>query len=412
MYSTWKMLSSKIHSRISPRLFTHNLNNEKGWFKLNLYRAFNRNLTVHIAILSTIFAYHSYHTRTQFLVVVAMSEDSLCFREAYDARLSGRIELEESLIHTVAHYGGLRHQTDAEGQRPYIPAGFENEVRKLVLSQNFQPLDEDNTAIINSIFLSGFQGDVAAVRKLIDSSSISSEHYLRPLMRISTAEGDPQLLRVCFENGFLGTGYLDSELLLGSRVRNNPSTAWLDVLFDFDLHQWRTNPQQLCKWRTWHHLLFMGADCTRWWIEHGGSASRARGLFEHTTGWPGAPTIRVLLDEFGVDWFIDSGTLQLAVQNHDFETVKMLVEAGADVNEYPTDWQMDVREYRAAPLSALHEAMYAKSEKMIRYLAEHGAKLTLEDLHIPDTYNTLPKEYRVFADLVVELGAVKEATSL
>lgn len=269
-----------------------------------------------------------------------------------------------------------------------------------------------DTAIIYSIFLSGYQGDVATVRKLIDSLSIGSEHYLRPLMRISTAAGDPQLLRVCFENSFLGTGFLDSEHLLKSRIRNNPSTAWLDVLFDFDFRQWRTNPRQLCEWRTWHHLLYMGADCTRWWIEHGGHAPRARGLFEHATGWPGAPTVRVLLDHFGVDWFNDSGTLQLAVKNNDFETVKMLVEARADVDEVVTDWQMDIREYRAAPLSALYEALFAKSEKMIQYLAEHGAKLTREELYIPDPYNSLPREYRVFTDLVVELGAVKEETSL
>jgi hypothetical protein len=42
----------------------------------------------------------------------------------------------------VAHYGGLRHEADAEGQRPYIPAHFEDEVRSLVLGENFQPLDD------------------------------------------------------------------------------------------------------------------------------------------------------------------------------------------------------------------------------------------------------------------------------
>ncbi|KAF1839131.1 hypothetical protein BDW02DRAFT_564114 [Decorospora gaudefroyi] len=341
-----------------------------------------------------------------------MSANSLCFEEARNARISGGIQLEECLRHIVAHYGGLRHEADAEGQRPYIPSGFEDEVRNLLLSEDIQPLDDDSVATIHSIFLSGFQGDVAAVRKLIDSFSMNSEYYLRPLMRISTEKGDAQLLRVCFENGFSGTSYLDSEHLLRSRVHSNPTTAWLDVLFEFDFRQWRTDPQQLGQWRTWHHVLYMGAECTRWWIEHGGRTPRVRGLFEHARGWPGAPTVRVLLDQFGVDWFNDSGTLQLAVKNHDFETVKMLVEAGADVNEDVTDWQMDVREHRAAPLSALHMAVFAKSEKMIRYLAEHGAKLERKYVYIPDPYNQLPKEYRVFVDLVVELGAVKEETSL
>jgi hypothetical protein len=155
----------------------------------------------------------------------------------------------------------------------------------------------------------------------------------------------------------------------------------------------------------------MGADCTRWWIEHGGRAPQTLGLLDSAPRWLGAPTVRVLLDQFGVEWFNDSGTLQLAVKNHDFETVKMLVEAGADVNEFPSDWLRDIREHRTAPLSALSMAMYAKSEMMIRYLVEHGAKLTLKQLSIPDPYNTLPKQFRPFADLVVELGAVKEETS-
>jgi hypothetical protein len=355
-----------------------------------------------------------------------MSAKSLCFKEARDAHISGGIELEEYLHHIVSHYTGLRHSEDAEGQRPWFYAGFEDEVRKLVLSENYQPLDEDgkrslaakrsilscttnrllDTTVIYSIFLSGFQGDVAAVRRLIDASAVQSEYYLRPLMEISTAEGHPELLRICFENGFLGTGYLDSNHLLSSRIRNNPSTAWLDVLSDVDFRQWRTNPQQLGEWQTLRHVFYMGTDCVSWWIEHGGRTPRARGVFEVREGWPGAATLQILLNQFGIDWFRDSGTLQLAVKNHDMETVKMLVEAGADVNEDVTDWQTDIREHRAAPLSALHEAVYAKDEAMIRFLVKRGARLPRK--YITDPYNTTPKEFRVFKDLVAELGAIKE----
>ncbi|KAH7082453.1 hypothetical protein FB567DRAFT_447884 [Paraphoma chrysanthemicola] len=156
----------------------------------------------------------------------------------------------------------------------------------------------------------------------------------------------------------------------------------------------------------------MGPDCTRWWIQHGGRAPRARGLFEHASGWPGAPTVKILLDHFGVEWFKDSGTLQLAVTNHDFESVKMLAEAGADLNEWVEDWQMDERERRAAPLPALLEALYAKSETMIRYLAGRGAKTTRKYLHIDDPFYTFPEELKVLADLIVELGAVKEDTAM
>lgn len=282
-----------------------------------------------------------------------------------------------------------------------------------VLSSHFYSHGTD-TDIVRRIFLSGFQGDVVAVRELVDSFNMGPGYYLRPLMEIAAAEGDSQLLRICFEKGFLGTSYLDSEYLLLARVRSNPSTAWLDVLYESDFCQWRTDPQQLSKQRTWFYLLFMGADCTRWWIEHGGRASNAQGIFEafgNAERWLGARTVRVLLDQFGVDWFNDSGTLQLAVKKHDFGTVKMLVEAGADVNEFPTEWRRDFRDNRAAPLPALHQAIFAKSESMVRYLAEHGAKLTRGELDISDPCNKLPKEYWVLRDLVVELGAIKEESS-
>lgn len=68
---------------------------------------------------------------------------SICFREAYDLRSEGQLELEDYLEHIVAHYGGHKHGTDAEGKQPYLYAGFEYEVREIVLSKDFQPLDEN-----------------------------------------------------------------------------------------------------------------------------------------------------------------------------------------------------------------------------------------------------------------------------
>jgi hypothetical protein len=77
-----------------------------------------------------------------------MSANSLCFNELYDARKSGAIELEAFLTHIVAHYGGLRHDEDTEGKRPFIYRSFETEVRNLVLSENFRPLDDNGNSTL------------------------------------------------------------------------------------------------------------------------------------------------------------------------------------------------------------------------------------------------------------------------
>jgi hypothetical protein len=76
-----------------------------------------------------------------------MPANSLCFKEARDARANGEINLDQYLRHIMAHYRGLRHMTDAEGQRPWFPAGFEDEVREIVLNEDFRPLEEDGESL-------------------------------------------------------------------------------------------------------------------------------------------------------------------------------------------------------------------------------------------------------------------------
>ncbi|KAF1976751.1 hypothetical protein BU23DRAFT_430531, partial [Bimuria novae-zelandiae CBS 107.79] len=121
---------------------------------------------------------------------MAMSVSSLCFQEAYDARASGRIDLDAYLTHIVAHYRGLRHESDEEAKRRWLPSGFDDEVRDILLSEDYQPFDDADATALHKIFLSAFQGEVPALRTLLSSSTAATEYYLRPLVQISTREGD------------------------------------------------------------------------------------------------------------------------------------------------------------------------------------------------------------------------------
>jgi hypothetical protein len=73
---------------------------------------------------------------------MALLEKPICFREAYDLRRKEEIDLEGYLTHIVAHYKGVKHAADAEGKRPWLPSGFEDEVREFVLGEEYQPLDD------------------------------------------------------------------------------------------------------------------------------------------------------------------------------------------------------------------------------------------------------------------------------
>jgi hypothetical protein len=99
---------------------------------------------------------------------------------------------------------------------------------------------------------------------------------------------------------------------------------------------------------------------------------------------------------------MDSRTLQLAAGDHDLETMKMLLEPGAGINENLTDWQTDVRECLVAPLSTLYMVVFAKPDEMICCLVEHGVRLPHED--ITDPHNSLPKGYRVFMNTMTKLN--------
>lgn len=83
------------------------------------------------------------YSKPKMSIGIAMQSRSMCFEELYYAKKEGQIGLEDYMQQLVAHYGGLRHEADEDGKRPYFPPGFEEEVRDVVLHPEFQPLNKD-----------------------------------------------------------------------------------------------------------------------------------------------------------------------------------------------------------------------------------------------------------------------------
>jgi hypothetical protein len=97
---------------------------------------------------------------------------------------------------------------------------------------------------------------------------------------------------------------------------------------------------------------------------------------------PCPASTRLLLDDYGITWFEDSGWLQRAVHKANLASVKVLVEDGTDINETRSPWMECMRGGCASPLCALVESMYCddSDKEMMSYLLEHGARLRYDEV--------------------------------
>lgn len=71
-----------------------------------------------------------------------MATQSLCFRDAANAKRDGRISLENYLQHILSHYNGVRHESDVPGQDVWLGSDhFAISVRNSVIRDGFVPLE-------------------------------------------------------------------------------------------------------------------------------------------------------------------------------------------------------------------------------------------------------------------------------
>ncbi|KAF2754842.1 hypothetical protein EJ05DRAFT_488981 [Pseudovirgaria hyperparasitica] len=283
----------------------------------------------------------------------------------------GQIQTTEFWSNVLIHYQGVKHDEDLEGCRPWLSGNWElEEIRKIVLSTEFVPVQD--TTSLETLYMNARNYNGADVSVLLAKSNIPESYVLQPLLYTAAREGNFDLFSYCIDHG--------ADISAGTRILNyiHPSTndtRWLDLLHDLDFMQWKTKPKNLSYSRSYWPILQMGPECIRWWLHHGGTQHRARYSVEHAQYLPPAPAIRVFLEHFGLAWFRDSGFLQFACQKGDMESVVLLVEAGADVNEDVTPLGDDLREGPVYVGRALDMALIGGHDALFRYLLQRGARV-------------------------------------
>ncbi len=92
-----------------------------------------------------------------------------------------------------------------------------------------------------------------------------------------------------------------------------------------------------------------------------------------------------------------------AVEEGNFREVKRLIESGADVNE--RNWRKNLGD-----VTALHLAVRSDSLEMVKYLVDHGAKVTREDSRGVNSVllRACLKGNHVIVDYLLQHGATED----
>lgn len=219
-------------------------------------------------------------------------------------------------------------------------------------------------------FSSCIRGDVSQVKRSLKQmvEENSPRIPLQPLATLAAYKGHIEILRLCLDEGAIFDRYLDSATVHGLLYSPRDPTA-LDTL-------WAAN------WRDMQHSqkaldeLVRGSAARsddamlNWLLDHG---ARINSDAICTVSLPGRrlSTVSICLAKCGITSFKGWGALQYAAGSGDMELVKLLLNAGAGIEEMP--YQLDMRE--PGPYTALYQAVLGQQVEMIRFLLERGAKV-------------------------------------
>ncbi|KAI5361875.1 Putative ankyrin repeat-containing domain superfamily [Septoria linicola] len=292
---------------------------------------------------------------------------NLCSDEAYQARTEQCITDAEYLHEVLSHFGDVRHPSDAVPARSWQsmvsdPVG--NATREAVLQL---PIARpEHVALLERLFASVLPDDVSEVRAIVSQLQGDSDHYI-PVQAIATfaaSHNHVEVLRLCLR---LGASLEDRNTTLALEYTTR-GPALLDLLYERDWRGMRTS--RLVFDRTAEWSLKTGPEELCWFLDHGAIINRNTVRRAVQGSFPKGACVQLLLDRYGLVLFKNTGLLQNAARRGRNDVVRLLLDAGMDVDECAVRSEYSGREARA---TALYEAVDKQHLDTVRLLLAYGA---------------------------------------
>jgi hypothetical protein len=227
-----------------------------------------------------------------------------------------------------------------------------------------------DTKSYEDLFSSCLRGDVSQVKLILKQmvEEKSPRIPLQPLATLAAHEGHAEILRLCLDEGATFDRYLDWATSHGLLYSPRDPTM-LDTLWEVNWRDMQHSQKALddlvtrCVTRSDDTML-------NWLLDHGAWINSDAIC---AVSLPGIrlSTVSICLAKCGITSFKGWGALQYAAGSGDMELAKLLLNAGADIEEMP--YQLDMRE--PGPFTALYQAVLGQQVEMIRFLLERGAKV-------------------------------------
>lgn len=273
---------------------------------------------------------------------------SLCFDEAYQALKAKRISEQEYLHEVLAHFVGVRHPADEKLMRPWelmISDPVGNAIREAALNApSTRPEcklscilllayssahDTSGMNQLEKLFASTLVDDVTTVQTIV--KHLTEAAGLRPpvqaIATFAALHSDVEVLRLCLR---IGASLEDRNTSMALEYAAR-GPALLDLLYEYNWRGMREYTQPFNRMLEWS--LHTGPEELLWFLNRGVRVDKE--IIRRAVYGPPVKVacIEVLLQHFGVDLFKGTRLLQSAAKRGCNDIVKLLLEAGVDVDD-------------------------------------------------------------------------------